>query len=197
MNSGRRKFVGGMAAAGAVIATANPIKAIASQLIVPEELKKGLSDGSTIMRVSLVELVNGRRTPCKDHPTHDLILRGNSKTPGAGDALIADQVSWEVERYMTIEGIRIFGGIVGGRPYQNFAWFAAAPLLQPGNTLNVSYTLTFNMDIMDEENRDKPLRMLADKSEFEKPREDRGFNFSAPQYPGFDRVNARKPEKKA
>lgn len=168
MKYGRRKFVGGLAAAGAVAATVNPISALAGSTFntsVPAELRKGLADGSTIMRVSLVENVSGRRHPCNDHATLDLVLHGNSETPGAGSELVADRVSWEITRAMIIDGIRIFGGEIGGRPYQNFAWFRVAPKLENGNTLTVGYTLSFHSDIMDEENRDRPFRDLIDKSE--------------------------------
>jgi len=168
-----------MAAAGAVVATANPVEAIAQQLLVPEELKKGLTDGTTIMQVSLVELVKGRRTPVRDHPTLDMVLHGNSATPGNGEELTSDELKWAATRAMTIDGIRIFGGNVGGRPYQNFAWFVAAPALMAGNTLTARYALSFNMDIMSEEHRDKPLRDLVDISE-RQTREN-------------DRVNAHKP----
>lgn len=168
MNNERRKFIGGLAAAGAVAATANPISALAGSTFntaVPAELRKGLADGSTIMRVSLVENVSGQRQPCRDHATLDLVLHGNSETPGAGSELVADRVSWEITRAMVIDGIRIFGGEIGGRPYQNFAWFRVAPKLENGNTLTVGYTVSFYSDIMSEENRDRTLRDLINESE--------------------------------
>ncbi len=149
-------------AAGAVVASP-AIAGSTFSAIVPKELRKGLADGTTTMRVSLVETVNGRRVPCNDHGSKILILTGNFDSPGKGDALISDPVSWDVEREMTIEGLRVFGGMVGGRPYQNFAWFAVAPKLMPGNVLTVNYTLTFGMDIMSEEHRDRPLRELMDE----------------------------------
>ena len=169
MKDGRRGFLGGIAAAGAVVATTNPVaaalKGSSFTAQVPAELREGLADGSTTMRVSLVELVKGRRVPCTDHPALDLILHGNFDSPGINDALTADPVKWETTRIMTVEGIRIFGGTVGGRPFQNFAWFQSPVQLNSISILTVSYTLRFGQDIMSEENRHRPLRQLCDESE--------------------------------
>jgi len=169
MKDGRRGFLGGIAAAGAVVATANPVAADLNgsnfTAQVPAELKKGLADSSTTMGASLIELVKGRRVPCSDHPTLDLVLRGNFDSPGIDDVLISDPRTWEATRTIEVAGIRIFSGMVGGRSFQKFAWFKAPAQLISGQSLIVGYTLQFNQDIMNEENRHRPLRQLCDESE--------------------------------
>lgn len=172
----RRSFLQGLGLAGGVAAveTVKASTSLGSMFTanVPAKVVEQVAvNGEAHFQLQLIERVESRRQAIKETwATQPIILRGNVDAPNPNEDLVGDKVLFDVSRYCTVEGVRIFGGkLAGGRPWNNFAWFAAAPTLVAGNVLTVSYTLTIGQgDPMSAENRDRPLRELVDGWENER-----------------------------